>query len=126
MTSNPTIFEKAIAHSADYDEQLRAVLRATPALDTQGLFEALALDDIRAAADMLRLVFDRTDGNDGFVSFEVPASAADDTAVTISRGAAAVEGDRPAERDDQGARPPRPALPAIEQLTPRASTSTSR
>lgn len=84
VTSNPTIFEKAIAHSADYDDQLQEVLRGQPKIDTQSLFEALALDDIRRAADILRTVFDRTDGNDGFVSFEVPASVANDTGRTVA------------------------------------------
>jgi transaldolase len=84
VTSNPTIFQKAMGAGTDYDEQLRAILAATPAIDTGALFEAAALDDIRAAAAVLRPVFDRTDGTDGFVSFEVPASVANDTAATIA------------------------------------------
>lgn len=83
VTSNPTIFEQAIARSADYDAQFREVLRGHPRIDSQGLFEALALDDIRQAADTLREVFDRTEGSDGFVSFEVPATAANDTTATV-------------------------------------------
>jgi transaldolase / glucose-6-phosphate isomerase len=84
LTSNPTIFEKAITGSTDYDEQLRRVLGDAPAIDAQSLFEALAFEDIRAAADLLRPVFEKTGGSDGFVSFEVPASVATDTARTVS------------------------------------------
>ncbi len=83
VTSNPTIFEKAIAGSPDYDAQLREVLAARPGIDNDSLFEALALDDIRAACAILRPVFDRTVGADGYVSFEVPASVANDTEATV-------------------------------------------
>ncbi|HEX7484788.1 MAG TPA: bifunctional transaldolase/phosoglucose isomerase [Vicinamibacterales bacterium] len=82
VTSNPTIFQKAMATGTDYDEQLRRLLAADPRTETGALFEAAALDDIRAAAAVLRPVFERTDGADGFVSFEVPASVANDTAAT--------------------------------------------
>jgi transaldolase / glucose-6-phosphate isomerase len=84
VTSNPTIFQKAMASGTDYDDQLRAVLSADPAIDINALFEAAALDDIRAAAAVLRPVYDRTEGADGFVSFEVPASVANDTAATVA------------------------------------------
>lgn len=84
VTSNPTIFQKAMAAGTDYDEQLRAVLAADPHIDINALFETAALDDIRAAAAVLRPVYDRTDGADGFVSFEVPASLANDTAGTVA------------------------------------------
>lgn len=116
VTSNPTIFEKAIAHTGDYDEQLRALLRATPGIDTQSLFEALAIDDIRGAADLLRVPFDRTDGNDGYASFEVPASAADDTAVTMTEARRLWKAiDRPNVMIKVPATPA--GIPAIEQLT---------
>jgi transaldolase / glucose-6-phosphate isomerase len=115
LTSNPTIFEKAIAGSADYDEQLRAVLLATPALDAQSLFEAVALDDIRQAADLLRPVFDRTGGQDGFVSFEVPASVATSTAGTVSEARRLWQAiDRPNAMIKVPATPE--GIPAIEQL----------
>ncbi len=84
LTSNPTIFEKAIASGTDYDAQLRALLEADPDLPTAQVFEALALDDIRAAADAFRPVFDRTGGADGFVSHEVRADLAGNTQATIS------------------------------------------
>src|SRR5271156_4101314 len=56
MTSNPTIFEKAIAGSADYDETLRNLIDLDPAADAPSLFEALAVEDIRMATDILRPV----------------------------------------------------------------------
>jgi transaldolase/glucose-6-phosphate isomerase len=84
VTSNPTIFQKAIGGSHEYDAQFEAIVRAYPGIDAQGLFEALALQDIRAAADVLRPVFDRTSGGDGFVSFEVPAALANDTEGTMA------------------------------------------
>jgi transaldolase/glucose-6-phosphate isomerase len=84
VTSNPTIFEKAIGGSADYDAQVREVLAARPDIDNDTLFEALAIDDIQAACAVLRPVHDRTGGADGYVSFEVPASVANDTAATVA------------------------------------------
>jgi transaldolase/glucose-6-phosphate isomerase len=84
ITSNPTIFEKAIAGSGEYDELLRAQAARHPEADRRALFEALALEDIRMAADVLREVFERTEGTDGFVSFEVAPEFARDTEATIS------------------------------------------
>jgi transaldolase/glucose-6-phosphate isomerase len=82
LTSNPTIFEKAINGSADYDAQMRALVRAGKS--TTEIYEALAIDDIRQAADILRPVYDQTDGADGFVSLEVDPALAHDTARTIA------------------------------------------
>jgi transaldolase/glucose-6-phosphate isomerase len=84
VTSNPTIFQKAMATGTDYDAQLHALLAASPGIETAALFEAAALDDIRGAAAVLAPVFERTEGADGFVSFEVPASVANDTAATVA------------------------------------------
>jgi len=115
VTSNPTIFEKAMAGSTDYEDQIGQVLQSRPAIDTQGLFEALAFEDIRAAADVLREVFDRTGGSDGFVSFEVPAALANDTARTIAEARrlwAAIG--RPNAMIKVPATPA--GIPAIEQL----------
>ncbi|MBV9604883.1 MAG: transaldolase [Solirubrobacterales bacterium] len=81
VTSNPTIFEKAMAHSDRYDDAFREVIDETQ--DPQEIFERLAYRDIRDAADILRPVFDRTGGADGYVSFEVPASMAFDADKTI-------------------------------------------
>lgn len=84
VTSNPTIFEKAIAGSHDYDDALRGVLVSHPAVDVGTLYEALAIEDIRMAADILRPVYDEADGADGFVSLEVSPHLAHDTAKTIT------------------------------------------
>ena len=84
LTSNPTIFQKAMATGTEYDAQFRRLLAFDPDLATGTLFEAAALDDIRAAAVILRPVYDRAAGADGFVSFEVPPSVADDTVATVT------------------------------------------
>ena len=84
VTSNPTIFDKAIAGSSDYDESLRSLLAKDPHADPEKLFDHLEIEDIQMAADILRPVYDQTDGADGFVSMEVPASMAHDTAATVS------------------------------------------
>jgi transaldolase len=81
VTSNPTIFEKAMGHSDRYDDAFRESLDETQ--DPQRIFELLAYRDIRDAADLLRDTFDRTSGQDGYVSFEVPASLAFDADKTI-------------------------------------------
>jgi transaldolase len=82
MTSNPTIFEKAITGSPDYDDLLRQTAR--PGVSPAEIFEALAVRDIRDAADVLRPVYERLDGADGFVSLEVSPHLAHDTEGTIA------------------------------------------
>jgi transaldolase/glucose-6-phosphate isomerase len=84
VTSNPTIFDKAIAGSDDYDDGLRRTLSAEPRIETRTLFERLAVEDVQMAADVLRPVYDRTEGGDGFVSIEVSPQLADDTAGTMN------------------------------------------
>jgi transaldolase len=79
LTSNPTIFEKAIAGSDLYDTQI-----ARSDGDPAAVFEALAVRDIRGAADLLRSVYDESDGADGFVSLEVAPGLAYDTDGTIA------------------------------------------
>jgi transaldolase len=69
VTSNPTIFEKALSTGDWYDEQLRAELERAD--DTKEVFFALAIEDIKRACDLMRPVWERTDGIDGFVSIEV-------------------------------------------------------
>jgi len=81
VTSNPTIFEKAIAQSDDYDRAMQTLIASGAA--TNDIYEALAMEDIRRAADMLHPVYDRTDGLDGYVSLEVSPLLAHDTAETI-------------------------------------------
>ena len=82
VTSNPTIFEKAIAGSTDYDDSLIEFAHARTS--TAETFEALAIEDIRAAADLLRHVYERTNGVDGYISLEVSTSLAHDTEGTIA------------------------------------------
>ncbi|HEU5336593.1 MAG TPA: transaldolase family protein, partial [Terriglobales bacterium] len=84
VTSNPTIFDKAIAGSSDYDESLRSLLAKDPHAAPERLFDHLEIEDIQMAADILRPVYDQTEFADGFVSMEVPASMAHDTAATVS------------------------------------------
>jgi transaldolase len=81
MTSNPTIFEKAIAGSSDYDEQFVELLRSQKSVDE--IYEALTTDDIKRAADALKPIYDATEGQDGFVSYEVSPRLANDTAGTL-------------------------------------------
>jgi len=83
-TSNPTIFAKAITGSDRYDDQLRSLASDGP-LDTRELFFAIALDDVRGAAGILRPVHEHTDGGDGFISFECTPDLADDTEGTIAQ-----------------------------------------
>ena len=83
-TTNPTIFEKAIAGSRDYDEALGALLRREPGLTEAELYERLAVEDVQMAADVFRSVYDRTEGKDGFVSLEVSPRLAHDTAGTVA------------------------------------------
>jgi len=83
MTSNPSIFEKAIAQGGDYDDRIAAAL-AKGDLEPGALYEALAIADIQAAADQLRPVYDRLGGADGYVSLEVSPYLAMDTEATIA------------------------------------------
>jgi transaldolase len=81
VTSNPTIFQKAIAGSEDYDEAIRALHGSgTSATD---VFSELAIEDIREAADQLGGVWESTGHRDGFVSFELPPAMANDTQASI-------------------------------------------
>jgi transaldolase / glucose-6-phosphate isomerase len=83
MTSNPSIFEKAIGHGTDYDASLQAA-EAEGDHDANALYERLAIEDIQHAAAVLRPLYDRTDGRDGFVSLEVSPYLAMDTKATIA------------------------------------------
>ncbi len=83
LTSNPTIFEKAIDGSTDYDQDLRALLDGEPRRPTAEILEKLVVEDIRAAADVLRPVYDNTGWSDGYVSIEVSPRAAHDTAESV-------------------------------------------
>jgi transaldolase/glucose-6-phosphate isomerase len=82
MTSNPTIFEKAIGAGNDYDDQLRSLIGKEH--DAAGLFWDLAVQDIQSACDLFCKVYDESGGNDGFVSLEVSPLLANDTKGTIA------------------------------------------
>ena len=82
VTSNPSIFEKAIGHGDDYDAQI-AALQASDDLDPGTLFERLAVTDIQHGADALRPVYHQTQGRDGYISIEVSPYLAMDTGGTI-------------------------------------------
>lgn len=83
VTSNPSIFEKAIGSSDEYDAPIGKALKSGDHSVT-ALFEAVAAEDIQHAADVLRPVYDRYHGNDGFVSLEVSPYLAMDTKTTIA------------------------------------------
>jgi transaldolase len=94
VTSNPTIFQKALSQGDAYDEQLKASLEKTD--DASSIFFELALEDIRDACDVLRPVYDSTDGLDGYVSMEVLPGLAYETEATFEQARwIAKEVDRP-------------------------------
>ena len=82
ITSNPTIFEKAIAGNDDYDEALKGYIVA--GLSVNEMYEALAIDDIQRTADLFQEVYDRSGGLDGYVSLEVSPLLAHDTEGTVA------------------------------------------
>jgi transaldolase len=82
VTSNPTIFQQAIAKSDAYNDELTQL--AGGKADAKTIFETLAIADIQAAADVLRPVYDAAKGQDGFVSLEVAPTLAHDTKATIA------------------------------------------
>lgn len=81
ITSNPAIFEKAIAGNAIYDADIEAGIRAGKSVD--GIYESLVFEDIRNACDILMPVYEASNGVDGYVSLEVPPNMARDTESTI-------------------------------------------
>jgi transaldolase len=81
MTSNPAIFEKAILGSEEYDDQVSALA----AEDSRTIYQAIAIQDVQGAADVLRGVYDETNGYDGYVSLEVDPDLAFDTDKTIAQ-----------------------------------------
>jgi len=82
MTSNPSIFEKAISSSHDYDEDIHTMALAKK--DCKSIYEALSQHDVQSAADEFRSVYDETEGKDGYVSLEVNPHLAHDTDGTIA------------------------------------------
>ena len=120
LTSNPTIFDKAISGGEAYDEQIAELSRSTVpeegigATPTERIFFELALADLRDATDLFAPVHERTAGVDGFASLEVSPLIADDTAATIEEAA---ELHAKAERDNLYIKIPgtEAGLPAIEE-----------
>jgi transaldolase len=82
VTSNPTIFDKAISGSTDYDGQVRELLQANPNMSVDAIIRALMVKDIQTGADVLRTAFDRTEGLDGYISVEVNPNLARNTGAT--------------------------------------------
>ena len=113
VTSNPTIFEKAIAQSSYYDSTIESL--AAQGLATGAIYETLAMQDIGRAADMLRPVYDGTSGVDGYVSLEVSPLLARETKKTIAEARRLFKAlDRPNIMIKVPATPE--GIPAIEQL----------
>ncbi len=83
VTSNPTIFEKAIDGSSQYDEALRESLTRDSSAEPRAIYDEFAIEDVRNAADVLRPVYETSGGADGFVSIEPPPQIASDTGGTI-------------------------------------------
>ena len=83
VTSNPTIFDKAISGSKDYDEQIREIFETDPNVDAAEVIKALMVKDIQMACDVLKAAFDRTKGRDGYISIEVSPGKARDTQATM-------------------------------------------
>jgi len=113
LTSNPTIFDKAIKNSDFYDDAIRS--KASAGKSGEALFFELALEDLTQAADLFRSIHDASGGVDGWVSLEVSPLLADDTAATIT---AAVQLHQRAQRPNLFIKiPGTPAgIPAIEEV----------
>src|ERR671937_422070 len=82
VTSNPAIFDKAISDSEDYDAQIRQLVRE--GCEVHVIYERLVVTDIQGACDILRPVYDASDGEEGFVSLEVSPHLVHDTAGTMA------------------------------------------
>ena len=117
VTSNPTIFQKAISQGNAYDEQLQEIL-ATGEADTKEIFLQLAVRDVESALDLLRPVWDEGDGKDGYVSIEVDPNLAYDTEGTIAEAQRLHE---LVDRPNCFVKIPatEPGLPAIEEMISR-------
>jgi transaldolase len=85
VTANPTIFDKSISSGHAYDDQMSQLIQEGKS--TNEIYEALVIQDIQTVADLLRPIYDRTEGKDGYVSLEVSPELAHDTQGTISEAA---------------------------------------
>jgi transaldolase len=84
LTSNPSIFQKSICETHDYDAAIKNNLALQPNINMRDLYEKLAIEDIQVTADYLRPIYDSTQGTDGFVSLEVSPHLSDQTQNTIA------------------------------------------
>ncbi|MHB8586419.1 MAG: bifunctional transaldolase/phosoglucose isomerase [Thermoplasmatota archaeon] len=84
VTANPSIFEKAIAGSSDYDDAVSAILAEDPRVEPKDLYERLAVSDLQETADILRSVYEKSGRKDGYVSLEVSPYLAHDAPGTIA------------------------------------------
>lgn len=115
VTSNPSIFEKAIGGSTDYDAAIEALVAANPDMSAKDVFYELAIDDIQRAADMLRPVYETSKAHDGYVSIEVSPDLAMDAQATVEEARKIhAQIDRPNVMIKVPST--RPGLEAIEQL----------
>ena len=83
VTSNPTIFEKAIEGDTDYDQEISELKARNPNVSAKEVYDALVIEDVRHAADILRPSYEATNRSDGFVSIEPPPQLTRDAASTI-------------------------------------------
>jgi transaldolase/glucose-6-phosphate isomerase len=113
VTANPTIFEKAISGSTDYDSAIQELVQAGKSADD--IYKVLIVEDISNAADIFRPVYDKTNGGDGYISIEVAPSLAHDTEGTIKE---ALEFWQAIERPNIFVKVPatEEGIPAIEEL----------
>ena len=121
VTSNPSIFQKAIGDSDTYDGAILTMLD----LEAQDIYEALAIDDIQNATDLFRPIYEHSAGGDGYVSLEVSPLLARDTQGTVEEAKRLFQTvDRPNLMIKIPATPE--ASPPLKPPSPPASTSTSR
>jgi transaldolase len=113
VTSNPSIFQKALSEGVSYDRDIERL--AAAGKNREEIFDALAIEDIRDACDLFRTVYDSTGGEDGYVSIEVSPELADDAPGTVE---AAKRYHREIDRPNLLVKIPatRPGLPAIEEM----------
>ena len=115
MTSNPTIFHKAVTQGRDYDEAIKSILKSHPDAGTRDIYDRLTVEDIQMATDVFRPVYDASGGMDGLVSLEPDPELAYDTDKTLAEVRRLWRlVNRPNLMVKVPATPP--GIPAIEQL----------
>ncbi len=118
MTSNPAIFENAIANTNEYDAEIESIVKENPAATAMDIFKRLAVADIGTAADAFKSVYEKSRGDDGMVSLEVSPNLAHDTEGTIAE---AIELHGLLNRDNVMIKVPgtKKGVKAFEELTAR-------